>query len=236
MALASEALRRLKPRIGSRIGVLGGTFDPVHNGHLAAAGAVREGLVLDTILFVPAALPPHKSGSPVSPFADRAAMLELAVAGRPEFVVTRLEAERPGPSYSVDTLRQLHRLWDHEKKLFFIVGMDAFVKIDTWKEYRELPRLAELVVLDRPGLGAGQLEHAIDRFFPGFRFDPREKSWMEPETGGRILPFALKPTPVSSTLVRRLASEDRAVAELVPEAVARYLREHHLYQSAGIEC
>jgi nicotinate-nucleotide adenylyltransferase len=230
MSLSSEALRRLKHEIGSRIGVLGGTFDPVHNGHLAAAEAVRHGLALDAVLFIPAARPPHKKDYPLSSFTDRLAMLELALAGRPEFLVARIEAERSGPSYSVDTLRQLHELWDQEKRLFFILGLDAFMEIAGWKEFSELPRLAELVVLDRPGHRSERLGETIASFFPLYRLDSRQACWINPESGGRIRPFPLEPMAVSSTRVRQAAGRLEEVVAQVPLAVARYIREHHLYE------
>jgi nicotinate-nucleotide adenylyltransferase len=234
MALESDTLRQLKGKIG-RLGVFGGTFDPVHNGHLAVADAVREGMGLDAILFIPAAQPPHKKNYPVSPFAARMAMLELAIAGRPDFLVTSIEAERPEPSYSVDTLRQLHALWKGEVRLFFIIGLDAFVEIAGWKEYEELPRLADLVVLNRPSHSTEQMGRSIDRYYPAFRYRPREFFWQDPETGNRILPFRIKPMAVSSTLVRQESSRGRRVEGLVPVAVARYISGHTLYLGGNTE-
>jgi nicotinate-nucleotide adenylyltransferase len=232
MALTADDLRRLKGRI-HRLGLLGGTFDPVHNGHLAAAEAVREGMGLDAILFIPAAQPPHKTNYRISPFEDRVAMLELATAGRPELLVTRLEAQRQGPSYSVDTLRQLHQLWNDEVRLFFIIGLDAFVDIATWKEYQALPRLAELVVLNRPSHGTEQMAETIRRFFPDFSCHPLEKTWTGEEGPARIHFFAMEPLAVSSTLVRKTAAENDMLEQLVPPAVAQYIRNHDLYKGLG---
>jgi nicotinate-nucleotide adenylyltransferase len=229
MSSPSEVLRVLKNRIGSRVGLLGGTFDPVHNGHLAAADAVQRGLGLDAVLFIPAAQPPHKKNYRISPFEDRIAMLELATGGRPEFLVTGIEAERHGPSYSVDTLRQLHRLLGDEVRLFFIIGLDAFVDIATWKEYAVLPRLADLVVLNRPSHGMEQMERTIHRFFPDFRFNPQKRKWIDSSRLALIHFFIMEPVAVSSTQVREAAGKSRNMEGLVPPAVAEYIRSHELY-------
>ena len=140
----------LPHNLGRRVGILGGTFDPVHNGHLAIAEAVRQALALSGLLFIPAFLPPHKPTYTISPFVQRAAMLELAVVDRPGFFVSLLEAEREGPSYSIDTLRTLRQTLGEEVHLFFIIGMDAFAEIHTWKANRELLDQASFVVMGRP--------------------------------------------------------------------------------------
>jgi nicotinate-nucleotide adenylyltransferase len=233
MSSPSETLRLMKSKIGGRVGLLGGTFDPVHNGHLAVADAVRKGLGLNAVLFIPAAQPPHKKNYRISPLKDRMTMLELATAGRPELLVTGIEAERHGPSYSVDTLRLLHQLLGGEVRLFFIIGLDAFVDIVTWKEFAVLPRLADLVVLNRPSHDMAQMGRLINRFFPNFSYDPQKKAWIDQMGLALIYSFIMEPVTVSSTLVREEASRGRNMEGLVPSAVAEYIRSHDLYRGFG---
>jgi nicotinate-nucleotide adenylyltransferase len=234
MALTSDDLRWLHEKIG-RLGLLGGTFDPVHNGHLTAAEAVRKDFGLDAVLFIPAARPPHKTTYRISSFQDRMAMLELATAGRPDLLVTDIEAERQGPSYSVDTLRHFHQLWGGRIKLFFILGLDAFADIATWKEYHSLPRLAELVVLNRFCRRVEEIGHTIHRLFPEFEPAGQEITWNDPRHGSLIHFFALNPVEVSSTRVRAEAGSGGNLESLVPARVADYIRGHRLYKDqAGL--
>ena len=130
--------------------MLGGTFDPVHTGHLAIADTAAAQFALDSVLFIPASLPPHKQDYTVSSFEDRAAMLESALSKRPGFFISRLEADRTGPSYSIDTLAELRQQLGNEVNLYFIIGMDAFAEIVTWKEYDRLLDFAHFIVVDRP--------------------------------------------------------------------------------------
>lgn len=215
---------------GQRLGLLGGTFDPVHHGHLAVATAVREALQLDGVIFLPAAQPPHKQFQAITPFADRLAMLAAAVAGHPSFVVSALEGQRSGPSYSVDTLLRLRRELDRAVRLFFVVGMDAFVEIGSWKDYRQLPLLADLVVIDRPRQLPPALVETIRDRFPDYQWDGEEGAWRAPAFPGLIRPLAMEPVPISSTEVRRRARGGGELAALVPPAVAEYIRGRGLYR------
>ncbi|MDA8164515.1 MAG: nicotinate-nucleotide adenylyltransferase [Desulfobacteraceae bacterium] len=226
--MTAAGLRRRRAELGRRVGILGGTFDPVHNGHLAMARAVKESLALDALLFIPAANPPHKSRERISPFADRARMVELAVASRPGLFVSSLEGERPGPSYSVDTLGELHRQLD-PVQLFFLVGFDALADLGSWKEYQRLLDLADLVVLDRPPFRREFLEQAVKRLFPDYRYDPGLKAWAGDQPG-RIHPCDVEPVPVSATQVREKARAGEPVGDLVPAPVAAYLRGRRLYR------
>ena len=130
----------------SRIGLLGGTFDPVHTGHLQLAeAALREGN-LDQVLFIPSASPPHKVGTPITSFAHRLAMLELVSKRNPRFACSGIEGDLPAPSYTIDTLRVLGGLFPEETKFFFIIGIDAFLDFATWKSYRDILRLVNIVI------------------------------------------------------------------------------------------
>jgi nicotinate-nucleotide adenylyltransferase len=133
-----------------RIGLFGGTFDPIHFGHLRAALEVKEGFGLDRVYLIPAAVPPHKAGDGVAPAADRLRMVELAVEDEPGLKPSDVEIRRSGPSYTIDTVRHFQREFGGTAEIFLIVGVDAFLEIDTWKSFRELLALVPVVVISRP--------------------------------------------------------------------------------------
>ncbi|MDH4320482.1 MAG: nicotinate-nucleotide adenylyltransferase [Desulfobulbaceae bacterium] len=216
--------------VGQRVGVLGGTFDPVHNGHLALVEAAFAALSLDSLILIPAAVPPHKRDLRITPFAHRLAMLELAIAGRNGLFVTDIEAERPGPSFSVDTLAALRSHYGPDLTLFFLVGIDAFLDIQTWKSYRQVPQLADLVVVDRPGARVRELDAAILSRFPGYGPDTPAGCWRGANGHGVIRPLLMEPVDISSTAVRALIVRGEAVTHLLPAAVTGYIFRHHLYQ------
>ncbi|MFA7383857.1 MAG: nicotinate-nucleotide adenylyltransferase [Desulfurivibrionaceae bacterium] len=220
----------LPRNLGRRVGILGGTFDPVHNGHLAVAEAVREALALSSILFVPAFLPPHKPTYTISAFTHRAAMLELAVAGHPGFFVSRLEAEREGVSYSIDTLRALHQTLGREVQLFFVIGMDAFAEIHTWKANRQLLDYASFVVIGRPDHGRQSCGQTVAANFPGYTFTEKQGCWQGEPSQGAIYPVAMAPVKVSSTEIREEVRQRRAVRNRVSGVVADYIEAHGLYR------
>lgn len=214
---------------GQRVGVLGGTFDPVHNGHLALAAAAREEFALDLVAFIPAAQPPHKLQEPVSSFHHRAAMLELALAGEAAFVLNRMEEHRPGPSYSIDTLRQLRQTLPPGCRLFFIIGADAFREIATWKNHRELFRYAEFLVAARPGSGLPGLADFMAAQ-DGFSQVEAGRVWQHRQ-GGRVHRLPLAGVDISASEIRRRARNGQALAGLAPEPVIHYIRTHALYQA-----
>ena len=199
---------------GARIGVLGGTFDPVHNGHLAIASSLREALDLERVVWVPAGQPPHKQGQIVSSDADRLAMLELAVAGSPVDAISRVDLDRGGPSYTADLLEILHRQFA-PNTLVFLMGEDSLRDLPAWHDPERIIRLAELAVAARPGIETDL--DAIERQIPTAR--------------GRIF---LAPTPeisISSSDIRRRVRDGEPIDTLVPPAVARYIADHGLYRS-----
>ena len=146
-----------------RLGVLGGTFDPVHNGHLAMADHLLNTCRLDSLLFIPAARPPHKDHLQTTPFDDRLTMLEIAVRSDQRFMVSDLEAHRDGPSYSIDTLIEMKKMLADEVQLFFIIGVDAFVELNSWKNPRGLTDYANLLVIDRPGYPLAMVETLVSQ-------------------------------------------------------------------------
>ncbi|MBX6422255.1 nicotinate-nucleotide adenylyltransferase [Thermosulfurimonas sp. F29] len=195
-----------------RVGLLGGTFDPIHLGHLRVAEEVREKLDLSEVWFIPAGVPPHKRSEPHLPFEERLRLVRLAVEEHPAFRVLDLEGRRSGPSYTVDTLEELRRRHpDHD--YFFILGLDAFVEIETWHEFRRLPELATLVVVNRGDLDLESARNLSKRLFPG-----RE-----------VLFLQVRRLDISSTEIRRLRRSGRSIRYLVPEAVRRRIEERGHY-------
>jgi nicotinate-nucleotide adenylyltransferase len=201
-------------RIG--IGVLGGTFDPPHNGHLAIATAALDHLKLQRVLFAPTRQPPHKPNQPITPVARRVEMVRLAIAEHSGFVLSRVDVDRTGPTYTVDTLRQLRQEWGEETPLYFIMGMDSLVNLPTWYKPEELLALCRLAVLERPGYKA-DLENLETRI-PGIR--------------ERVVFVPAPPVDISATDIQRRVREGDPIAGLVPPAVAAYIRERGLYRDS----
>lgn len=209
-----------------RIGVFGGTFDPVHAGHLAVARAAAARCGLDLVLLMPALAPPHKE-QPLASYSHRLAMLEAAVADDPALAVSLLEAERQPPSYTVDTLRELHRRLG-AREFYLILGADMFAEIRLWYRYTELFRLAHLIVVARPGPAADL--SAIVATLPGpYLFAQQQQCWQRSD-GSRIFALPHLAIQVSSSQVRKLLSEGRPVGDLLPGPVRAYIREHNLYR------
>jgi len=198
----------------ARTAVFGGSFNPIHYGHLLLADEVLETLKLDRILFVPAAVPPHKSPAHLAPAGDRHEMVRLATAGHPKFEVSDAELRRAGPSYTVDTLEALRT---PREDLFLIVGSETFLDLLTWREPRRIAELARLVVVPRVGSA----------------FDPDGAAAQKVvrEIGQEPLIVRATSLPISASDLRRRVREGRSVAYRLPEAVAAYIRARRLYQS-----
>jgi nicotinate-nucleotide adenylyltransferase len=202
------------------IGILGGTFDPIHIGHLAIAEEARETLGLERVLFVPAGVPPHRSVAPAASAADRLAMVRLAVADNPAFEASGIEVERPGPSFSVDTVEGLAsriRSDGGEPDLWFVLSSEAFVAMHTWHEPERLLRAARIAVVPRAGSAMLTRDWVAARF-PGLEDRVRF-------VDGPLL-------AISGTQIRRRAAAGRSLRYLVPDEVARYIGDHTLYQPA----
>jgi nicotinate-nucleotide adenylyltransferase len=216
---------------GKGIGLLGGTFDPVHCGHLAAAKAVSEALHLDTVIFIPAYQPPHKHHLSLSPFMHRLAMLELALRPWPGFQISRMEAERNGPSFTCDTLAELREDTAADTRLFFITGIDAFKEIHTWKKYKQLLQFADLAVIARPPHDEKSLDSYIQDHFKDHFYDQSQKAWISRRESGAIHLVCISPVAISSTEIRKKIELGEGVEGLVPDAVAEYIRKKGLYKS-----
>lgn len=217
-----------------RIALFGGTFDPVHNGHLAVARAAARRFRLDRILLVPSAGPPHKRSRPLTPFAHRFAMLALATAGEPRFEPSLLEADESTTHYSIITVPRLKRTLRRGDRLFFLIGVDAFLDIATWRSPEKLLRECDFIVASRPGF---RLEDVLAALPPAIR-----RSAMRNTRGGRAAgkKISLGQTSiyllhgvrssVSATEVRAAARRGRPLGRLVPSAVADYIRKVGLYR------
>ena len=216
--------------IGHRVGLLGGTFDPVHNGHLAIAAHARKQCRLDAVVFIPAANPPHKKPQAITAWHHRRRMLDLACGGGSGYYVTSLEAERRGLSYSVDTLHALKDYFPSETELFFIIGSDSFVDLPTWKEPERLMEFANLVVVSRWSQDATAMENILSRFFPAYRAVDAENIYRRGKYHGAIILLDMAPVAISATGVRESVRQEKSIRELVPAAVAAYIEENGLYR------
>lgn len=213
-----------------RLGILGGTFNPIHNGHLRIAAAMRQRCALDRVLFIPAATPPHKELASDVAFTDRAAMVAAAIADVDAYALSDIENRRPGKSYSVDTLRQLHESCPGTE-LYFLIGMDSFCDLASWREYAQIFALTHLVVAARPGV-------VCDDLMLRLPVAVRDEFWYDTsacelrhQSGNRVIFLPDTAVAVSSSLIRaRLAAGD-SITELVPAPVAAYIAAHGLYTS-----
>jgi nicotinate-nucleotide adenylyltransferase len=214
-----------------RMGLFGGTFDPIHLGHLRAAREVLERFALDRILFVPSFIPPHKVRKGMAPARDRLRMVELACAGEPRFAASSIEVDAGGRSYSILTLERVRGLYPGAR-IFFILGTDAFLEIGTWREHERVLDESLFIVMTRPG---ARLEDAAGVVGDSLRERVREIAEGETVDEGmlgdhRIFLLPIRALDVSSTEVRRRVRAGEPVAGLVPEAVGDYIRSHGLYR------
>jgi len=219
----------IPPRPGKRVGLMGGTFDPVHLAHLALADTAARALGLDTVLFMPTGLNPLKREQAVTPLAHRVAMLDLAVRGRADFFVSTLEGRRPPPSYSIDTVRELRRQLAPETELFFLVGLDAFLELPQWKAGNTLLDLVHFVVVTRPLPAAVELVEVMGRCFPDYGLAARDGCWSSPARAGRIYALPMPAMEISASQIRARLGRGQSVAGQVPAAVGQYIAEHGLY-------
>jgi nicotinate-nucleotide adenylyltransferase len=191
---------------------MGGTFDPIHHGHLVAAEEARWQFRLDRVVFVPAGQPWQKPVG-VSPAEDRYAMTVLATASNPAFAVSRLEVDHQGPTYTVDTLRRLRAAEPAGTRLFFIIGADAVLQLLTWKEPDQVLALAELIAATRPGFDLDSLVSQV------------------PGAAGRVHRLEIPALAISASDLRGRVARGAPIRYLVPEEVARYIHDHALYRA-----
>jgi len=212
-----------------RVGIFGGTFNPIHIGHLRSAEEVREAQSFDRILFVPSGSPPHKARQGIAPATHRVEMVRRAIAGHRRFRVCTVEIDRGGRSYSVDTLREL-RAATPTARFAFIIGLDAFREIATWKEYTALFALCDLIVTSRPAVSAPP---ALRSLVP---VAARKDFWYQPGSttlthcsGHQIIFQQLTDIDVSASTIRDRLAAGHSIRYLVPRSVEQYITKHHLY-------
>ena len=219
-----------------RLGLFGGSFNPIHNGHLSIAQHTRDKLQLDHILFIPTGDPPHKQDGALAPAKDRYKMVRLAIAETPAFLISDIEVTRTGKSYSIDTVRKLQRQYGASTELHFLIGLDAFLAFPSWKEPQALLRACRFVVISRPGQSFQSLAslpmipntdpHALAQLDSGqiARLDIAV-----PSSPG-IICLSLPPCSTSASDIRQRIKRGTALANLLPPPVESYILQHHLYQ------
>jgi len=187
-----------------KIGILGGTFNPIHIGHLILAEEAREKLILDKIIFVPTYLPPHKDNSDIAPANDRLAMVKLAISGNRYFSISGLEIKRDGRSYTIDTIKEFKTIYPNDD-LYFIIGSDLLKYLDEWKDLVEIIKMVKFIVATRPGY-------------------PLEK------IPAYISTVAIRAVDISGFEIRRCVKENKSFRYLVPEPVYKYIIKNKLYK------
>ncbi|MCR6544988.1 nicotinate-nucleotide adenylyltransferase [Dehalobacterium formicoaceticum] len=194
------------------IGIMGGTFDPIHYGHLVTAEAARYGYKLDKVIFVPSGRPPHKKERQITAAEHRYNMTELAVKSNPYFQISRVELDRPGYSYAIDTMSQFVEQYGSDAELYFITGADAILEIITWKNVDKLMEYCQFIAATRPGFHLDDLHQLPDKFIR------------------KIIFMEVPALAISSSDIRRRVAEHRPIKYLLPEPVENYIYQHDLYR------
>ncbi|MBN2515491.1 MAG: nicotinate-nucleotide adenylyltransferase [Deltaproteobacteria bacterium] len=211
-------------------GLFGGTFDPIHMGHLRCAVEVREIFDLDRIIFIPAAQQPLKTDKKVTPFHHREQMVKLAVEANPPFSVSDIENLRGGKSYSIDTVKHFLTASPEGLELYFIMGQDAFQDIHRWKEWEQLLLLCNFIVVTRPGYEVRKFSDILPEYAAAqFHFDTDAGAFTGP-TGGAIYFKRLTFLEISSTDIRNRTKNGQSILYLVPDSVRHYISENALYK------
>lgn len=211
-----------------KIGLMGGTFNPIHLAHLRIAEEARDLCSLDKVVFIPAADPPHKPLAGDVPFRQRYEMVRLAIAGNPAFELSDIEEQRPGKSYSIDTIAAFRRE-QPEDQLSFIIGSDSFLEIGLWHRYVEIFRSCSLIVVERPGYPVNDPVSALPVAIRGEVRYTRDLHRLEHAAGTTVKFLSGSPLEVSSSEIRRLAAAGHSITYLVPPEVEAYIKEQRIY-------
>jgi nicotinate-nucleotide adenylyltransferase len=210
----------IKNKTGSlNIGLMGGTFDPIHMGHLVTAEEARQQFDLNYVVFVPAGIPPHKDVAEISLPEHRYLMTSLAVMSNPSFFVSRIEIDQKEPAYTIDTVRYFSSGKGLGPEIFFITGADAILEIFTWKDYEELLNLCTFIAVSRPGYSLDRFHEILDRTSPQMKH--------------KIHLLEIPALAVSSTFIRERVALGKTIKYLTPEPVEQYIKKHGLYCTAG---
>lgn len=211
-----------------KIGLMGGTFNPVHYAHLRIAEEARMICGLDRVIFIPAADPPHKPLAGEIPFIRRCEMVRLAIAGNTAFEVSDLEGQRSGKSYSIDTIT-VFREKAPDAEWYFIIGSDSFLEIGTWHRYADIFRTCSLIVVERPGFPVNNPLEALPVAIRGEFVYTLPSHALQHESGHMVQVVQGCPLKISSTEIRRLIATGRSITYLVPPAVESYIKEQRIY-------
>ena len=218
----------------SSVGLLGGTFNPIHNGHVAIARQAREVLALDRVVLIPTGDPPHKPHENLAAAKDRFEMVRLAIASDPSLSISDIEVRRSGKSYTIDTIRLLQQEYGPEARLFFLIGLDAFMEFPTWRDPATLLTLCSFVVLSRPGLSFQALSGLP--FIPPIpqaslvELDAGRSLRLDVPVGAQsLICLRLPPNSVSASDIRARIAQGVPTANLLPPVVESYILQHHIY-------
>ena len=214
-----------------KVGILGGTFNPIHNAHLRIAEEVRDRFELAQVIFIPAASPPHKPLAGELSFAVRSEMVRMAIADNPAFAFSDMEGKRGGKSYSIDTLKGLHRDRPGDE-FFFIVGSDSFLDIGSWYQFAGIFNLCNLVVVERPGAVVTRLDTVLPVAIADEFCYYAAENRLGHRSGYSVYSLAGTLLDISSSDIRDLARLGRSISYLVPPAVEHYIKEHRIYIDA----
>jgi nicotinate-nucleotide adenylyltransferase len=202
-----------------KIGIMGGTFNPIHHGHLVTAQEALSQFKLDMVIFIPTGNPPHKTQNEVASAEDRYIMTVIATSSNSNFFVSRMEIDRRGNSYTIDTVRQLKKIYGSSSLLYFITGADAILEILTWKNTDEIVSLCKFIAATRPGYNLSRIEDLRKRLFGN-----------TVATDNKIYIMEIPALSISSTDIRNRVKHNRPIDYLLPEGVSNYILKHGLYK------
>ena len=218
-----------------KIGLFGGTFNPIHFGHLRSAEEIYESFQLDQIIFIPSAHPPHKKIEGILPATIRAAMVQLAIAGNGHFALSEVEVNREGKSYSVETIGHFRRQFGLQTNLYFILGLDAFLEVNTWKQYADLFELCHFIIMTRPGFEKKfSSEHLPVDLAGYFCYDEQKAGYIH-RSGYGVFPKEITALDISSTKIRQNFRKGFSVKYLLSPAVEEFISRNKLYQTKDEE-
>lgn len=219
-----------------RIGLFGGTFNPIHLGHIQVIQEVKKEFGLDKIFIIPSALPPHKEPDGLVDAGERIEMIRLSFSNHPDFAVSDVELKRSGPSYTIDTVRHFKSILPEDAEIFLIMGLDAFLEIDTWKSYKDLFLLIPFIVMSRSSAGQGATvfgrkpfeDYLKSRISRGYKLSASQSSYVH-EIKQPVFVFNVTPIDISSTKIRKLIKNGSTIKSLVPEIVEAFIKSKGLY-------
>jgi len=220
-----------------QIGLFGGTFNPVHSGHVRVIGEVKSGFKLDEILIIPSAIPPHKKSENVVDAKDRLEMIRLAFLSDPDYVISDVELKRTGPSYTIDTVRHFRSIFPENPRLYLIMGLDAFLEIDTWKSYKALFLLIPFIVIFRSVAGKDGKTLGWEPLGQYLRSNISEEYTFSRSTSTYVhdkkqpvFVFDVPPVDISSTAIRERIKKGIPIKDLVPENIENFIKAKGLYR------